>query len=280
LLVPSLFGAIIGYVEPIFDKSLASHMEEGAIAALSFAGRPMAILSRIAVYSFVTALLPVLSWESLHGNKAAFKTSVLRILNMLMFAIIPLSLLLIALRVPIIQFLFERGKFDAQATEVTSNIFAALVLGLMPMAASVTLSSVFIAQEDTKTPALWGAGGSVIAKIILSLALIAPLGIVGLALATSLKSLVTTGLLLYRLRDRLGGIDGGYLLKALGRIVSMSLVAVSPVWLIKMDFGLSPLISILVGSLIFTALYALLSIILRAPEIAIVSDFLPRFRRT
>ncbi len=114
LLVPSLFGAIIGYVEPIFDKSLASHMEEGAIAALSFAGRPMAILSRIAVYSFVTALLPVLSWESLHGNKAAFKTSVLRILNMLMFAIIPLSLLLIALPRPIIQFLFERGKFDAQ----------------------------------------------------------------------------------------------------------------------------------------------------------------------
>ncbi|MCC6170078.1 MAG: murein biosynthesis integral membrane protein MurJ [Caldilineaceae bacterium] len=278
LLGPSLVGSLIGYIEPIIEITLASHLAEGSIAAIRFAGRPMAILTRIAVYSFVTALLPILSWERVTATQTSFKANIVQILNMLLFVLIPLSLLLITLRMPIIQLLFQRGKFDAAATQMTANIFAALVIGLLPMAVGVTLSSVFVALEDTKTPTIWGAGSSFIAKLVFSLILITPLGAVGLALATSLKNVVSATLLLLQLR-RLQGLDGFYLATAFGRALIVSLVAVSPVYLITLYLALPPLALILFGSLITAALYAVLSIAVRAPELAIVQERLPRWRR-
>jgi putative peptidoglycan lipid II flippase len=274
LLGPTVIGGFIVYIEPILDKSLASHLAEGTVASLSFAGRPMALLTRVVVYSFVTALLPSLAWTMTHRGRESFRASVVQILNMLMFVIIPVSVLLIALRVPIIQVLFERGRFEATATAATANIFAGLVIGLLPLAVTVTLSTVFISLEDTTTPALWGAGSSFLAKIVFSLILLAPLGAGGLALATSFKSMVASTLLLLRLRRRLQGIDGRYLITAFGRILLVSCVAVSPVYWMTLTLDLSPVLLTVTGASIATILYVGLSMLLQAPEVALVQSYL------
>jgi putative peptidoglycan lipid II flippase len=190
-----------------------------------------------------------------------------------------MSILLIALRVPIIQILFERGRFEASATAATANIFAGLVVGLLPLAITVTLYTVFMSLEDATTPALWGAGGSFLAKIVFSLLLLAPLGAGGLALATSFKSIVAGILLLLQLRRRLQGINGRYLVIAFGRILLLSCVAVSPVYWMTLTLDLSPVLLSVTGASIATILYLGLSLVLQAPELLTVQSYL-RSKRT
>lgn len=279
LLGPGLVGGLIGYIGPMVDKLLASYLQVGTIASLSFAARPMAIISRIAVYSFVTALLPALSLEAINTSRESFNATVVRTLGIVIFVTTPLSVMLVALRVPIIQLLFERGNFSATATASTANIFAGLAIGLMPMAIAVTLSTIFVSLEDTKTPAFFGAGSNLISKILFSLILFMPLGAIGLALSTSLKYVVSSIILFVLLRHRLPNINGKYLVKTLVKTVLASLLAFSPVFLIT-TYSDGPLLFLIgTGILIGTMLFFMFSTALQVPELKIVYGYLLRLKK-
>lgn len=276
LLGPGLIGGMIGYSSQLIDKALASHLAAGSIASLGFAFRPMAILTRIAVYSFITALLPTLSWEAVNRSPAAFRATVIRTLGVLIFVTTPLSLLLAVLSVPIIQVLFERGRFVASSTASTANVFACLVVGLMPMAISVTLLTVFISLEDTKTPAFFGAGTNLIANIIFDLLLIGFLGAAGIALATSLKYVVSGAVLFFLLQRRLNGINAKHLGHTFGKTLVASLLAVAPVLLLTVNWATHPIALIAVGSVLSGLLYWLFSTLLGVPELKLVNGYLTR----
>jgi putative peptidoglycan lipid II flippase len=222
----------------------------------------------------VTALLPTLSWKANHGDQASFKTDVVQTLSLLMFVTIPLSMALVALRVPIIQVLFEYGKFQAEATASTASIFAALVVGLMPMAVGVTLSTIFTSLEDTKTPAYFGAGSNMVAKVLLSFLLVVPLGAVGLALATSLKYVVSGIILFFMLQRRLQGLNGAFLLKSFLKVLLASLLATLPIYLIVHYSALPAFFVIPVGGFVGAILYYLFSFLLRTPELLVVNSYL------
>ncbi len=276
LLGPGLVGGLIGYSSQLIDKAFASHLAEGSIAALSFAFRPMAILTRVAVYSFITALLPTLSWEAVHSNPASFRATVVNTLGILAFVTTPLSLLLAVLSVPIIQLLFERGEFAAASTASTAGIFAFLVIGLMPMAIAVTLSTVFTSLEDTKTPAIFGAGTNLVANVIFDLLLIGILGAAGIALASTLKYVVSGTVLFLLLGRRLQGINIRYLAGSFGKTLLASLLAVGPVYLLTVYLELPALVMIVVGMLLGTTLFWLFAYLLKAPELGLVQGYVGR----
>src|SRR5262249_22607042 len=152
----------------------------GTIAALGFAGRPRNILSSLVIFSLATALLPSFSQKAVDLDRDSFRHSVAKILGLLVFITTPLSLLVVTLRIPLIELLFKRGRFDATATMVTADYFAGDAIGLMPMAIGVTVSSIFTALEDTRTPAIFGAGGNLLSKIVLNILFIGVFGAVGL----------------------------------------------------------------------------------------------------
>src|SRR5262249_31643992 len=213
LLGPGLVGSVLLYMIPVIDRTIASHFPGGTIAALGFAGRPRNILSSLVIYSLVTALLPSFSQKAVDLDRDSFRQSVAKTLGLLMFITTPLSLLVVTLRTPLIQLLFERGRFDATATMVTADYFAVDAIGLMPMSIAVTVSAIFTALEDTRTPAIFGAGSNLLSKIVLNLLFIGAFGAVGLPLATSAMYVVSGLVLLWLLRRRLHGIEGRYLLR-------------------------------------------------------------------
>lgn len=278
LLWPCVVGAALGYPIAIIDRSMASHLPEGTISALSYAERPMSILTRIVIFSFITVLLPSLSQQSIDSDQESFKESVTQTLVILMFVTMPLSLVLAALRMPLNQLLFQRGRFDAVATTNTANVFGGYALGLTPMAIAITLSTVFNALEDTKTPAFFGAGSNLISKIVFNLVLIAAFGAMGIALATSLMYVVSGTLLLFILRRRLQGIGGKRLLKTFSRILIASLLAVSPVYLIANHSDMPPVVVIIMGVIVGSTLYALFSALLRIPELLSVYGYLLKLK--
>jgi putative peptidoglycan lipid II flippase len=113
---------------------------------------------------------------------------------------------LIALKTPIINLLFQRGVFDEHATQMTARALLCYGVGLWAIAGVRTIVPAFYGLQDTKTPLKIGLI-CLGANVILNAVLMIPLQHAGLALATSLSSVLNLVLLSRKLREALGKID-------------------------------------------------------------------------
>jgi putative peptidoglycan lipid II flippase len=131
---------------------------------------------------------------------------------------VPATVGLFVLATPIVQLLFERGRFlpaDTVATAAAARFYA---IGLVGYSAVRVASPTFYAIGDSRVPAIV-SGGAIALNVIASLALVRTLGVQGLALGTSIASIANGAALVWMLRGRLGSLDG--------RRLSVTLVKVS-----------------------------------------------------
>ncbi len=276
LLWPCIVGSFLGYSITILDRFMASYLPEGAVSALSYASRPVSVLSRVSILSVTTVLLPALSLRSAGSDLESFKETLSQALGMLVFAMAPLSILLAAVRMPVIQLLFQRGKFDASAAASTANVFGGYALGLLPMAIAITLATAFNALEDTRSQSFFGAGSNFVSKLVFNPILILVLGVTGIALATSLMYVVSASVLLLILRRRLQGVGGEHLLETFLRVLIAVLLAAGPVTLLVNRCHMPPIVVIGIGALIGSVLYLVFAAILRIPELPLAYRYLLR----
>ena len=87
----------------------------------------------------------------------------------------------------IVHVLFERGAFGADDAAATASVLAIYAAGLPAFVLIKVLSPGFFTREDTATPVKW-ATASIGLNIALGFALYRPMGVAGLALATTLAS--------------------------------------------------------------------------------------------
>ncbi|MGB9825775.1 MAG: lipid II flippase MurJ, partial [Desulfofundulus sp.] len=140
-----------------------------------------------------------------------------------LFLLVPVTVGLALLRVDMVRFIFERGAFDARATQATAIATLYYGLGLLPIAWRDHLSRAFYALQDTTTPMLTGFA-SIAANVVLNLILVRYMAHAGLALATALANSFGCLLLLILLRRRLGGLGGKKLAANAVQILVGSLV--------------------------------------------------------
>ncbi|HJZ13572.1 MAG TPA: lipid II flippase MurJ, partial [Acidobacteriota bacterium] len=139
------------------------------------------------------------------------------------FLNIPATFGLIFLRYPIVQVLYERGRFLPAYTINTGDALLFYTLGLFSYSLVKIVTPTFYALGDTKTPVKFAA--IVIAvKIAVNLLLIRHLGFIGLALGTSIASFLNAGLLLRALNKRIGSLQGHGIVNSLTRITIAALV--------------------------------------------------------
>jgi len=139
-----------------------------------------------------------------------------------LFLALPASALLGWLGVPIVRALFERGRFTATSTALTSSALSFYALGLAAFAAAEILVRTFYAMRDTRTPVLVGIFG-VGANIALSWMLLRlGGGLSGLAIAFSTANTLEALWLLLLLRRRLGPF--GAFWRAVGVMLLATLV--------------------------------------------------------
>ena len=102
----------------------------------------------------------------------------------------------------IIHIVFQRGAFDAYSTTVTSQVMFYTALGLPFFGASRILVSAFYALQDTKTPVKAATIGLIV-NVLLNAALMFPMKISGIALASSIAGAVNCYLLWNGLNKKL-----------------------------------------------------------------------------
>jgi len=173
------------------------------VACLYFANRlvqlPLALIGTASAQASLPSLAEQSAAQDLRGMAATLRT----VLRLVAFLVIPSAAGLVVLAGPVVVGLFERGAFDHQASLMTADALRFYALGLFAFSMNKVLTNGFYALHDTWTPVRL-AVEVVIMNLVLSLILMWPMRIGGLALAAAITNSLNAYRLSRRLSQRLG----------------------------------------------------------------------------
>lgn len=171
----------------LFIGTIIASGAASAISYLYYADRLYQLPLGIIGIAIGTVLLPLLAGHLKGGRAAEARAAQEQSLLVSMLLSMPAATALIALAVPIVRVLFERGQFDATATLETAEALIAFSAGLPAFVLIRVLQPGFFARENTATPTIFAAI-SVVVNVGLSLLLFPSLQHTGIAIATSVSA--------------------------------------------------------------------------------------------
>jgi putative peptidoglycan lipid II flippase len=223
LMIPALIGTAVYQINVLIDTMFATALAVGSVSYLYYADRLMEFPLGIFVIAIGTAALPSFSSLVAQGKTKEFKETVSFAFRLSSFICIPAMIGLIFLKTPILNLLFQRGEFDYLSTKMTARALLYYSIGLWAIGGVRVLAPAFYSLQDTKTPLKIGLI-CLGANVVLICIFVYPLQHAGLALATSLSSMLNLFLLYRKLNHRLGGFDVAKNIKSLLRTFLCSLL--------------------------------------------------------
>jgi putative peptidoglycan lipid II flippase len=222
LMIPGALALGVTQVNLFVDTLLALRMEEGTLTALRLGNRVMLLPLGVIGVAVSTTSLPMLSRHAAGDDRQAVLNTLAHSLRLLLALLVPAAVGLVLLSGPIVTLLFEYGEFSAErSTPMTAAALLFCTLGLPAYGLVKGLAQGFYSVQDTRTPVRI-AVVAMVANVALNLALMRPLGLRGLALATSLAAWINAALLARALRRRLGRLPAGSLLPSVWRTLGAS----------------------------------------------------------
>ncbi len=191
--VPGVIAGGITQLNLVISTIIAS-MQASAPAWLYYADRVYQFPLGMVGVAIGIVLLPDISRRLRARDHDGVRDSQNRALEFAMFLTVPAAVALMAMPYPVVEVMFERGRFTPADTAATATALAAFAAGLPAFVLIKIFSPGFFAREDTKTPMLY-AGVSVAINIAGALALFPFLHHVGIAIATSVSAWVNAWLL-------------------------------------------------------------------------------------
>ena len=193
LTLPLMVGATMMFSTEIFFRYFGSYLPLGGIAGINYALRVMLALSGFFGQAVGIASFPFMSRlaaEKKIDEMNRLLNNTIRYLAM----VIPFAVLIMVLRHEIVTILFQRGKFDAAATDLTAGILMFLMVGAFAFTAQTVVARAFYARQNTLLPAVFGTI-FVAASIPLYIIGMRIMGARGIALAISISVTIQVMLL-------------------------------------------------------------------------------------
>ena len=261
LMIPSIIGISVDQINTFVDTICASFLGNGAITALYYSNRVMQLPLAIFGLAMATISLPMMSKSVATKNLEELKETLNFSVRVSIIALLPATIGLMVIGLPIIQILFERGKFDIFASLLTNKALFYYALGLPAFAITKIFANTFFSFQDTKTPVKI-AFLVMIVHVILCFALMIPLGVGGLALATSLCAYMNVCMLFYKLKKKIGGIGAKKIfissIKALIASMVMGIIAYQIMQIKFLPMIIALIISIICSIISFIILLKIL----------------------
>ena len=205
LMSPLVVGVLFSHISGLVDNMLASTLPGGHLSYLGYSKKLIDAVLLIGPVALVTVVYSYLSHFASAKEYARFTDLVLKSFRLLLYLSVPVACVLIGLRQPLIRFLFQRGQFTADSTSGTSQAFMVYAFGLTTFSLEALLVHSFFALSDTKTPVKYGIL-CVFLDIALAIALLKPLGYLGIAGALVISKTVKIAVLGVILNKKLGGL--------------------------------------------------------------------------
>ena len=195
LMIPALFGVSVVQLGLLMDNFFASFLPAGSISWLYYSDRLTYLPLGVIGVAIATVVMPNLSRQHSSNSQTVFSDTVDWGLRCVVVIGVPAAVALFVLAGPLLATLIHHGAFNARDVVMTRKSLMAFSVGLPGFMLVKILASAFYSRQNIRTPVKI-AVIAMLTNLVLNLLLIVPLKHAGLALATSLSSLLNSALLL------------------------------------------------------------------------------------
>lgn len=177
-----------------------------------------------------TVFFPVLARHASRNDREAFRATVAQGLRQIIVLLVPSAVFLAVFGRPVVQVLYERGAFTpAQTTAVTAALLG-FSIGLACNGMSLLLFRSFFSLRRTWIPTI-SSVITLLANVVLLALMYRPLGVFGIALATSIVNILGVIVLYLLLHRSMGRLDTRRTLVTTFGSIASAVAAVGAAWL-------------------------------------------------
>ncbi len=196
--LPLFIGLTGTRIDVFVDQNFASWLPGGSLTALLFAIVLSGVATDMVITVSSTVLLPHFAGLVAAKRFDELRRRLLQALGGYLLLLLPATVFLIVAARPIVDLFFLRGRFTPENAALTATLLPIVAVAAPVYAMGQVLAQTLISAGDTKTPmkvGFWRLGF----KLIVTVSLIFPFGIVALAISSSASSYFRTALLWRRL---------------------------------------------------------------------------------
>jgi putative peptidoglycan lipid II flippase len=286
LMAPAAVGLAATQVNIFVNTFLASLLPQGSVSWLNYAYRLMQLPIGLFGVAIATVTLAEVSRHAARREMPELKRTISFSLRFGLFLTLPATMILMALAHPIVALLYQHGRFGPDDSWQTAQALWGYAVGLSAFSAVRVLVPVYYSLGMTRIPVTISFV-TIAINVVLNIMLMEPLQHRGLALATSISSVLNFVLLFEVLRRKIGPMGGRALSRSAGKIFLASLLAAlaafAAAWEVESWLGLTSVVArvAVVGSGLSAAAAVYLAAVfaLRIQESAPLFAFIARFLR-
>jgi putative peptidoglycan lipid II flippase len=180
LFIPRIIGMDISQVSLIVGTTVGSILAAGSVTIFNLANNLQAAPLGIFALSVSAASFPLLSEHFTNGDHKAYIKTLADNVMMVLFFIIPISILMLIFRAYIVRIIYGHGKFNWSDTVMMFSTFGVLTFSLVGQSLSPLFSRSFYSRQNTIIPVMVNIC-SITLDIILAVILGRRFGLLGIA---------------------------------------------------------------------------------------------------
>lgn len=223
LMGPTVLGSAVYLINMTVSRFIGLSVSDAANSVLNYATRFMELPIGVFAIAVTTVVFPLISRHAARGDAEQLGQAYRKGMRLIVIINVPAGIGMAVLAQPIIRLFFQRGAFHSSDTALMVPVLVVYAVGLPFLSFVSLVLRAYYAHKDTHTPvkaALW----SFAVNVVLSLVLMGPLSIVGLALAGNIAVLVQAWYLQVRLARRVPQLAVSRVASDLGKIVMASTI--------------------------------------------------------
>ena len=224
---PALMGSMLVNVNILVDQFMAGFLPAGSISSLNYAVKLVDTPSQFFYSALYTALLPVFSLHAARRDFASLRATFRQTVTLSALLLLPLGALLGVLAQPIVELLYQHGKFTGASTALVAGAMALLAPSMFFVTYAFINARAYQALQDN-----WTLRNVAILSLLLNGALdflfMQFWGVAGIAFSTTLTYMLTAVVLLLILDRKLQGLQ----LAQIAIVVGKAACASGLIWLL------------------------------------------------
>lgn len=188
---PMFIGVMAQQINMMFGGAITSTLNSGSLTAYNLANKVTNAAYNSIILIGISFIFPYLSESFSRGKVKEYLNQIKKSIDLIFIILIPIGILLIVLSSEIVSILYGYGKFSAEDIALTGNILIFLSIGIVGLGIKELINRAFYAANDTKTPMIYSVIGIII-NIVLSLSLVKSIGVLGVAIGSTISTVVSS----------------------------------------------------------------------------------------
>ena len=227
-----------------------------SVAKIFYTENMLDFIVEVFTINIATITLPQIAKLANTGNIDQMKEKVSSSLILTMAVIIPATLGMMVLATPIIRLIYERNAFSPLDTSIVASLLVSYGPYIIFISILKIISNAFYAIGDSRSPLLIILFQQVV-NVILNIVLVKKYSIDGIALATSISTIIGSMIMMIAYYKRFGRLSDNQDIQSIGKILvsSVIMVIVAIITYNYMSNKLSLIFSLLISVLLPGIIY-------------------------